>query len=265
MTIYSKLDLRLDFVVYAYLRKSNFTPYYIGKGRINRTTAKAHNVKVPTDPNRIVILEKNLTDLGACAIERRLIKWYGRKDLGTGILRNMTDGGDGTIGYRHTPESKTKISIANKGRSISVEAQQRRIDKIKGKSLVHSGSFKKGSTPWNAKKKMNSEYSKKCSVAQKNRFKNLEQRELMKINSYKSSLLRKDTCLKLVVKDNLKKINVYSSVSEFCKITNNKQRIVYHHAVKNAGKLIKSGKFQNFQFWLVNPTVLNDFIDNLDN
>jgi hypothetical protein len=109
------------YYVYAYIRKSNLTPYYIGKGKYNRAYVKYHNVSVPKDRRYVHIIAENLTELGALALERRIIEWYGRKDLGTGILYNRTDGGDTTTGYVTSEETKKKLSEIGKGKKRSKE------------------------------------------------------------------------------------------------------------------------------------------------
>jgi len=124
------------YYVYAYLRSKDSetakagTPYYIGKGKGDRAIRRHLGVTVPSNRSKIVLIEQNLTNIGACAIERRLISWYGRKDLGTGILLNRTHGADGGLGGSPkgrvlSERTRKKLSEAGKNRIHTVETKEK--------------------------------------------------------------------------------------------------------------------------------------------
>lgn len=122
--IFSKKNYPAGFYVYAYVRKSNGLPYYIGKGKHVRMIEKHPGISVPKNHKYIIILEQNLSEVGALALERRYIRWWGRIDLKTGILRNKTDGGEGSANL--SLETRNKISQKLKGRPQSQESKEKR-------------------------------------------------------------------------------------------------------------------------------------------
>lgn len=124
MTIYSRQNAPIGFYVYAYLRDDG-SPYYIGKGEKLRAW-KPHRRRngtdlIPKDKSKIIILYHELTELWSILLERRLIRWHGRKDLNTGILVNMTDGGEGVSGRKASSQQKEKVGKSMKGRKPSAE------------------------------------------------------------------------------------------------------------------------------------------------
>ena len=89
-----------NYYTYAWLREDG-RPYYIGKGTGKRAytgRGRKGNRQPPKDRSRVLILKRNLTEEEAFKHEIYMISVLGRKDIGTGILINLTDGGEGVPG-----------------------------------------------------------------------------------------------------------------------------------------------------------------------
>lgn len=79
------------------------------------------------------IILDDLTWEEACEKEKEFIKLYGRRNLGTGTLCNLTDGGDGVIGLVHSNESKLKMRDSHLGKKLTEEHKRKIGLKSKGK------------------------------------------------------------------------------------------------------------------------------------
>jgi group I intron endonuclease len=127
-----------DYYTYAYLREDR-TPYYIGKGRGRRIYSPNRIINPPADKSRIIFLKKNLTEAEAFKHEVYMIFVLGRKDLGTGILRNLTNGGEGSSGAIRSEEAKKKLSLANTGENHPQFGIPRTKETKKKISVANSG------------------------------------------------------------------------------------------------------------------------------
>ena len=129
-----------DYYTYAYLREDR-TPYYIGKGRGNRIFYTFKRIKPPKDKSRIIFLKKNLTEAEAFKHEVYMIFVFGRKDLGTGILRNLTNGGEGVSGRTITEETRRKLSAAHTGVPKTKECRRKMSEAKLGENSPNYGKF----------------------------------------------------------------------------------------------------------------------------
>lgn len=117
-------------ILYRHIRTDKQEVFYIG---IGENESRAYNKKNRTrvwknTANKgyeTEILFEDLTWEQAVEKEKEFIALYGRKDLGLGTLVNLTDGGEGTIGYKHTEEAKQKNRIAASGKNNAFYGKER--------------------------------------------------------------------------------------------------------------------------------------------
>lgn len=175
-------------IVYQHRRKDNGEVFYVGIGKNEkRAYSKSSRGKFWLDYTskyqyEVVVSHRDIIWEEACSIEKYLICFYGRRDLGLGSLVNITDGGDGLInaseftrkkmslakigkttwnkGVAHTQETKNKISKANKGKKLPSMTEE-------AKAKISVGNT--GKVPWNKNKKipLSEEAKRKISASHK--------------------------------------------------------------------------------------------------
>jgi hypothetical protein len=110
-----------QFYVYVHMKATDDSVFYVGKGSKYRYTTKQGRNEYW---HRIVskhgfvaeIVKDGLSFQEANAYEIQLIQEL--RDQGCQLC-NMTDGGEGCLGVKKTPEQKAAISLKNKGKKRS--------------------------------------------------------------------------------------------------------------------------------------------------
>lgn len=157
--------------VYRHIRLDKNVPFYIGVGArttyeraYEKTNRNIHWKRVVAKTDyEVEILIDNVTPEFARVREMEFVSLYGRKDLGTGTLVNMTEGGDDSSfmkGRKQSPEhiekramkhrgkvltteTKDKLRLANLGKKQSNETIEKRVSKIRGQKRFFSDEHKR--------------------------------------------------------------------------------------------------------------------------
>ncbi len=132
-----------NWYLYRHIRLDKNEPFYIGIGCM-KDYARAYSKQarnkhwksiVAKSDYDVEILMDGITKEQAVEKEKEFILLYGRRDLGTGTLVNMTDGGDGGSGMKHSEHTRHIIGVAGRGRIKSPETREKLRIANTGKKL----------------------------------------------------------------------------------------------------------------------------------
>lgn len=125
-------------VVYRHWRLDKNEVFYVGIGKEEsrafdfiRRNKVWKGIKRRTDVD-VEIVARDLSWELACELEQLMIQEYGRIDLGTGCLVNLTDGGEGTIGVKQSQETIAKRTAKLLGRKNTEETKRKMSEVRKG-------------------------------------------------------------------------------------------------------------------------------------
>ena len=132
-----------QFYTYVWLREDG-SPWYVGKGFGNRACQRCKGHWAPKDRS-LIKLQNWADEPTALAYEFYQIDFWGRKNIGTGVLHNLTEGGEGTSGCVLSEETKRKMSVARIGNKSrlgiphSEEFKKKHSEDMKGKKNPNFG------------------------------------------------------------------------------------------------------------------------------
>ncbi len=119
--------------VYRHTKVGTSEVFYIGIGS-SKNFKRAHDKRNRSEwwksiynkyGVEVEILSHTISWEEACDLEKILISYYGRLDKKEGVLVNMTDGGEGRLGFEHTEEWKKARREEMLGKPKSIESRKK--------------------------------------------------------------------------------------------------------------------------------------------
>lgn len=162
----------INYIVYELWNTITNSPFYVGFSK--RSTRPYQHIKSAFTPNiehkkganahkiftirqiykhgatvEVKIVFSCMLKEDAIAEEIRLIKHYGRRDTNSGILTNMTDGGEGTGSRIYGEVERNKRKLARLGKTFDQIFGKEHADIIKSKISKFRSGHKTGKPSWN--------------------------------------------------------------------------------------------------------------------